>query len=108
MEYEEKRDVIRELLNILKKNNISQNYKKIIYNIVTNLPEKTAIQKDRFIKLFWLNPKAKEKYTLTLLAKEYHCSNNAIRVSIITVKSALTRISDEDIKILKKIIEIYK
>ena len=104
MDYEEKREVIYKLLSILKDNNLNKSQKRIVYDIVMNLPNKTINQKERFIKLYNLDSNITEQYTLTTLANESNRSANAIRTSVVSIKAALTRISDEDIMKLKKIL----
>ena len=107
MEYEEKRVVIYELLELIKSKEIYKYQKESVYDIVMNLPNKTIKQKERFIRLYNLDSNIKQQYTLTTLANESKCTPNAIRTSVVSIKSALARISDENIMILKNIIEEY-
>ena len=108
MEYEEKRIVIYELLELIKSKEINKYQKESVYDIVMNLPNKTINQKERFIKLYNLNSSLEKQYTLTTLANESKRSTNAIRTSVVSIKSALTRISDNDIMDLKNIIKEHR
>ena len=108
MEYEEKRNVVYSLLKILRTKQINEYHRKTIFNIVMRIPNKTIKQKMRFIDFYGLNPQNRKRCTLNSIAEENNCTANAIRTSVVTIKSALTRISDEDISILKRIVNKHK
>jgi len=91
----------------MKKYNISDRYKEQIYNVVLKLPKKTDLQKERFIRYYGLQPTEFKKETLPAISREQHCTPNAVRSSVISIRIAMFRIHDEDFSILEKIYEEY-
>ena len=102
-----KRDLIGYLLDYMKRYDISNSHKEELYNIVLKLPKKTDLQKERFIRYYGLKPQEFKRETLTSIARDQLCTTNAIRSSIISIRVAMFRISDEDFSILEKIYSEY-
>lgn len=102
-----RRDLIGYLLDYMKKYDISNSHKEEIYNIVLKLSKKTDLQKDRFIRYYGLKPQKFKRETLTSIARNQSCTTNAIRSSIISIRVAMFRISDEEFSILEKIYAEY-
>lgn len=105
--FTDRRDLVGWLLDYMKKYNISDRYKEQIYNVVLKLPKKTDLQKERFIRYYGLQPTEFKKETLSAIAREQHCTPNAVRSSVISIRIAMFRIHDEDFSILEKIYEEY-
>ena len=101
--FTDKTDLVYMLLDYMKKNNITNNYKEKLFNIIIKLPKKTDLQKDRFIRYYGLKPMGFKRENLSAIAREQHCTPNAVRSSVNSVRIALTRISDDDLTILKEI-----
>jgi hypothetical protein len=91
----------------MKRYDISNSHKEELYNIVLKLPKKTDLQKERFIRYYGLKPQEFKRETLTSIARDQLCTTNAIRSSIISIRVAMFRISDEDFSILEKIYSEY-
>lgn len=105
--FTDRRDLVGWLLDYMKKYNISDRYKEQIYNAVLKLPKKTDLQKERFIRYYGLQPTEFKKETLSAISREKHCTPNAVRSSVISIRIAMFRIHDEDFSILEKIYEEY-
>lgn len=105
MNFYEKRETAFKIMEILKAGNLNDYQKKQIYDIVMSLGSKTIKQKDRFVKLYNLDPTKNQKYTKASLAREYQCTSSAITSSIISVQGSLFRIPDDKVLILQKIIK---
>lgn len=105
--FTDRRDLVGWLLDYMKKYNISDRYKEQICNVVLKLPKKTDLQKERFIRYYGLQPTEFKKETLSAIAREQHCTPNAVRSSVISIRIAMFRIHDEDFSILEKIYEEY-
>ena len=106
-DFEERRDIVVNLLELLEKNIISDTDKNKIYEIVMSMSKKTAKQKDRFARYFGITPNSLNRETMTNIAKFYGCAPSAIRSSIISVRAGLYRISKESFTILKEIYDKY-
>lgn len=104
MEIDENIIVVRKLIELLKEDKLDKKHKNEVLKIIINMDNATVSQKDRFISFYGLK---KEKQKLTEISKEYNCSSNAVRVSIITLKNKLSR-SDFIVKSIKKIIKEYE
>ena len=105
--FTDRRDLVGWLLDYMKKYNISDRYKEQIYNVVLKLPKKTDLQKERFIRYYGLQPTELKKETLSAISREQHCTPNAVRSSVISIRIAMFLIHDEDFSILEKIYEEY-
>lgn len=105
--FTDKRDLIGWLLDYMKQYDISNKCKEQIYNLVLKLPKKTDLQKERFIRYYGLKPIEFKRETLSVIAREQHCTPNAVRSSVISIRIAMFRIHDEDFSILEKIHEEY-
>ena len=102
-----KRDLVGWLLDYMKNYNISNRHKEQIYNVVLKLSKKTDLQKERFIRYYGLQPTEFKRETLSAIAREQHCTPNAIRSSVVSIRIAMFRIPDEDFLILEKIYAEY-
>lgn len=91
----------------MKEYDILNNHKEEVYNIILKLPKKTDLQKERFIRYYGLKPIEFKRKTLSAIAREQHCTPNAVRSSVISIRIAMFRIHDEDFSILEKIYEEY-
>lgn len=105
--FTDKRDLVGWLLDYMKQYNISNRNKEQIYHVVLKLPKKTYLQKERFIRYYGLQPKEFEKETLSAISREQHCTPNAIRNSVISIRIAMFRILDEEFSILENIYKKY-
>lgn len=103
MKFNERVEIVERVIDLLKHNKINQNQKEQVYNIVMNINNKTDKQKDRFTKFYNLQPLQEKHYTLSEIAKQYGCSISAINYSIISIRAALFRVSEDEILILQKI-----
>lgn len=103
MKFNERVEIVEKILDLLKHNKINRNQKEQIYNIVMNINNKTDKQKDRFTKFYNLQSLQEKHYTLSEIAKQYGCTISAIKYSIISVRAALFRVSEDEILILQKI-----
>ena len=105
--FTDKRDLVGWLLDYMKQYNISNRHKEQIYHIVLKLPKKTDLQKERFIRYYGLKPTQFKRETLSAISKEQHCNPNAVRSSVISIRIAMFRISDEEFSILENIYKEY-
>lgn len=103
VKFNERVEIVERVIDLLKHNKINQNQKEQVYNIVMNINNKTDKQKDRFTKFYNLQPLQEKHYTLSEIAKQYGCSISAINYSIISIRAALFRVSEDEILILQKI-----
>ena len=101
--FTDKRDLVGWLLDYMKQYNISNRHKEQIYHIVLKLPKKTDLQKERFIRYYGLQPTDFKKETLSAISRKQHCNPNAVRSSVISIRIAMFRISDEEFSILENI-----
>ena len=101
--FTDKRDLVGWLLDYMKQYNISNRHKEQMYNVVLELTKKTDLQKERFIRYYGLRPTEFKKETLSAIAREQHCTPNAVRSSVVSIRIAMFRIPDEDFLILEKI-----
>ena len=106
-EFTDKRDLVGWLLDYMKQYNISNRHKEQIYHIVLKLPKKTDLQKERFIRYYGLQPTDFKKETLSAISRKQHCKPNAVRSSVISIRIAMFRISDEEYSILENIYRKY-
>lgn len=106
--FDKKRDLIANLVELMKKTDISNKDKESIYNIIMNIPNKTIKQKTRFINLYGLKPKEFKRYTLSEMARQEHVIPNAIKSSTISIRIYLYRVPEGDFQILKSIYEKYQ
>lgn len=104
--FTDKRDIISDLVELMKKFEISDLDKEKIYTILMNLNSKTDKQKDRFIRFFGLKPNNFKRETLNEIAMSYKCTPSAIRSSIVSVKITLYRIPEDKFEILNNIYHI--
>ena len=105
--FTDRRDLVGWLLDYMKKYNISDRYKEQIYNVVLKLPKKTDLQKERFIRYYGLKPTQFKRETLSAISRKQHCNPNAVRSSVISIRIAMFRISDEEFSILENIYRKY-
>ena len=105
--FTDKRDLVGWLLDYMKQYNISNSHKEQIYHVVLKLSKKTDLQKERFIRYYGLQPAEFKKETLSAISREQHCTPNAVRSSVVSIRIAMFRIPDGDFSILEKIYEEY-
>lgn len=96
---------IKTLLKYMRKHDISDKNKEILYNIVFDLKNKTDLQKKRFVQYYGLNSHSVKKETLIKIATKENVTASAIRGSIVSIKRALINSNDDVILILKNIYE---
>lgn len=107
IKFTDKRDLVGWLLDYMKQYDILNTYKEQIYYLVLKLAKKTDLQKERFIRYYGLRPTKFKRETLSAIAREQHCTPNAVRGSVVSIRIAMFRIKDEDFSILEKIFEEY-
>ena len=95
--YTDDREIVRTLLNYMKKNNISNKNKEITY--------KTDLQKERFIRYYGLKPQDFQRETLTEIARSSNINPSAVRSSVVRIRHALIHISEDNFFKLKQIYE---
>lgn len=96
--------IIDKLLEISKQNLLNAKQKEIVRNFVNCLNNRTENQKNRFIMFYNLIDSDK-KTRLCDIARQSNRSVSAIRCSIMRVRTALIRMENEDIFILKTILD---
>lgn len=106
--FEERRNTVVSLIELLEKNSISDSDKNKIYDIVMSMNKKTEKQKDRFARYFGINPSDFKRETMTNIAKSYGCTPSAIRSSVISIRAGLYRIPKEDFIVLNDIYQKYQ
>ena len=99
------REIVRTLLNYMKKNNISNKNKEIIYNMVLEITYKTDLQKERFIRYYGLKLQDFQRETLTEIARSSNINPSAVRSSVVRIRHALIHISEDNFLKLKQIYE---
>ncbi len=107
IKFTDKRDLVGWLLDYMKQHDILNIYKEQIYYLVLNLPKKTDLQKERFIRYYGLRPTKFKRETLSAIAREQHCTPNAVRGSVVSIRIGMFRILDEKFSILEKIYAEY-
>lgn len=100
-----KKDIVYSLLSNVKENKITYSQKRILYDFVINLENKTLLQKERFILYYNLDSTDLKKHTFSELSKKYGCSAEAVKLSHDTIRRALIDLPDEQIEILKSFLE---
>lgn len=105
--FTDRRDLVGYLLDYMKEYDISNNHKEELYNIVLKLPKKTDLQKERFTRYYGLKPTEFKRETLSAIAREQHCTPNAVRSSVVSIRIAMFRIADEDFSILETVYKKY-
>lgn len=107
-EFQERSNTIVSLLDLMKKTDISIKDKQELYNIIMKIPKKTDNQKDRFVRFWGIKPTEFKKETLISIGKSYGCGASAVRGAIMSVRSALYRIPNDDFIVLRDIYQKYK
>ncbi len=103
MDFDERSNIVYQLITIAEKRLLNDYQKQEVCNIVNRLENKTTTQAERFILLYNLKLGEKE-YRQCDLAKKYNCSSNAIRLSVNRIRSKLISTKDEDLLTLKQIV----
>lgn len=101
LEYEE----TEKFLKKVKKGMISAEEKNTLYLLVMQLKNRTETQKERFLLYFNLKPNESNNYKFTELGKIQGCSSNAIRYSIIRIRSALANLKHEKREIFVRLVK---
>lgn len=104
MDFEERRDIVYKILEIAKRELLNSSQKEKLYNIVYNLKGSTDLQIERLI-LYYNLKDGEKKYRLCDLGRKYNCTGNAVKFSLARTKNRLIHIPDEDMLILKNILE---
>lgn len=91
----------------MKEYDISNNHKEELYNIVLKLPKKTDLQKERFTRYYGLKPTEFKREILSAIVREQHCTPNAVRSSVVSIRIAMFCIADEDFSILETVYKKY-
>ena len=84
---------------------VSEEKKKLLYELVISLDNATKLQKERFILFYNLNSKLNIKYNLSSLGRKQKCSSSAIKYSISRIRSFLVNLTDSRKEIFEKIIK---
>lgn len=105
--FEERRNTVGGLIELLEKNIISDADKIKIYDVIMSMNKKTDKQKDRFARYFGIKPDNLKRETMANIAKSYGCTASAIRSSVISVRAGLYRIPKENFLILNDIYQKY-
>lgn len=104
---EDKSILIDNLLELMQKVKLNNNYKEKIRKIIDNEKTVTKIEKERFEMYYGLN--IDKKMNITQIAKQYKCSYSAVRCSILNIRRKLiTHLGEEERSIIKNIINTYK
>lgn len=104
---DERMNMVYELLELLKANKLNDIQKKQIYEIVNKLPDRTEKQKERFFRFYNLLDGEKKDYRLCDMARYYNCTPGNIRCSMGRIRNKLINSSQENIVIMKNILEEY-
>lgn len=104
LDFEERRDIVYKILAIGKKNLFNSSQKQAIYQIIINLEKSTDLQIERLV-LYYNFKDGEKEYRLCDLGRKYNCTGNAIKFSIDRTKNRLIHIKDEDMLVLKNILE---
>ena len=108
MKFEERHEIIYNVLSLAKNNELNNTQKQRLYDIIESLKDKTEIQKRRFYLFYNLKNGQTQQYRICDLAKLDNCSSSRIRQSLNRIKVALLGVQDEILLALKKIIEECK
>lgn len=94
-------------LERVRKEEISIEKKQTLYDIVQQLNGRTEKQKKRFLLYYGLMPNDyNKKINLCEIGIRDNCSANAVRFSIVRVKSSIAKIKDENTR--RILLEISK
>lgn len=107
MEFEEKRDMVYELLDLLKENKLNEVQKQTIKNIVKGLKNRTEKQKERFYMFYNLLESENKNYRLCDMAELYNCTSSCIKFSISRIRNNLINADESNLAIMKKILNEY-
>lgn len=98
-------DRVHEFLHYIKENSIAEENKRILYDIIMNLEERTEVQRKRFLLYYSLIPNKKENLNFIDIANLEGCTPTAIKSSIATITRKLVVIEDKRKHILLNIIK---
>lgn len=104
---DKRRDMVYELLELLKANKLNDIQKKQIYKLVNSLDNRTENQKDRFFRFYNLLEGETHNYRLCDMARYYHCSSSNIRFLVNRIRNSLINTTEENIAIIQNILEEY-
>lgn len=108
IDFEFKRKIVYDLLELAKKDLLKDADKKKIVNIVNSLERRTESQKYRFCLLYNLYVDEKNKYILSEIARKENVRPSAVRQSIARIRNSLVNSTDENLNILYEILKEYK
>ena len=107
LEFDKKSEIVYELLELLKKEKLNETQKDKMRNIVNGLTNRTDKQKERFLRLYNLLEDENKNYRLCDLALIYNCNPAGVRFSISRIRNNLINSNEENITIMKDILEEY-
>ncbi|MBR0491814.1 MAG: hypothetical protein IJJ82_07230 [Clostridia bacterium] len=107
MEFNERCDMVYELLELLKDNKLNNSQKRKIYEIVKGFTNRTEKQKERFFLFYNLDEGENKNYRLCDLALLYNCTSGCIRTAIGRIRYNLIYSDAESLAIMKDILEEY-
>lgn len=107
LKFDEQRDMVYELLELLKDNKLNNSQKRKIYEIVKGFKGRTEKQKERFFRFYNLIEGENKNYRLCDLALLYNCTPSCIRTAIGRIRYNLIYADEESIAIMKDILEEY-
>lgn len=84
---------------------ISEEKKKILYDLVISLKNATELQKERFILIYNLKSENNIRYNLSSLARKQNCFPSAIKYSISRIRNFLINLNDDRKDIFLKLIK---
>lgn len=105
IEFEERSDIVYKILDMLKNNQLDNIQKKIIYDIVCGFEKRTEKQKEKFFRFYNLLDNQDKNYRLSDMARYYKCTSNNVRLSIGSVRNSLINMEDDQLLILKNMIQ---
>lgn len=107
MEIDKNSDMVYELLELLKANKLNDIQKSKIKELVKSLSNRTEMQKERFFRFYNLIEGENKNYRLCDMARYYNCTPGCVRVSINRIRNSLINTNEENITIMKNILEKY-
>lgn len=101
----EKQYVRDKIINALDKNKLNKKQKEQLLSIIVSIKDVSIIQVQRFAMYYCLGSNTKERYSVPEIAKLQGCSDSSIRQGIRIIKSSLIRISNEEISIIREMVD---
>ena len=89
----------------LKDGKISEEKKRLLYDLVINLDNATELQKERFILVYNLQSIPNIKYNISNIARKQNCSPSAVKYSIGRIRNYLINLKSEKKDIFREIVK---